>query len=202
MYQSLIVIDEFLDFIDNLRQKALNAEYANSDKQTYFPGSNSKQPFYINGLDKLISNLVGEELTLSPGNSHGKFRVALGGDRGKGGVHIDKCQWSGILYLTRDEDCQGGTDFYRHKLLNSDRAPLNQKDLKKMGVKSFESFWHDYLLKDGTDQSKWELITHILMKYNRLILFRPWLFHNAGPSFGTNIKNGRLIYPLFYDNEK
>jgi hypothetical protein len=200
MYQSLIVVDEFLDFIDSLRLKALRAEYDSSDRQTYFPGNNSKQSFYISGLDKLISNLVGEELTPSLGNSHGKFRVALGGDKGKGGVHIDKCQWSGILYLSKDMDCKGGTNFYRHKLLKSDRAPLSQKDLKRMGIDSFESFWHDYLLKDGTDEEKWELTTHIPMKYNRLVLFRPWLFHNAGPSFGTNIENGRIIYPMFYDN--
>ncbi|WP_404398570.1 DUF6445 family protein [Idiomarina loihiensis] len=200
MYQTLIVVDDFLDFVNELRHKALKADYVTYSEQTYFPGNNSKQPYYVKGLDRLVSNLVGENLTPSPSTSHAKFRLALEGDEGKGGVHIDKCQWSGILYLTKDSDSQGGTDFYRHKLLNSDRAPLNMNELNQMGVASFESFWHDYLLKDGTDFSKWELTTHIPMKYNRLVLFRPWLFHNAGNSFGNNIENGRLIYPLFYDS--
>lgn len=199
MYQTIIVIDEFLDFVDDLRRRALHEDYESADQGTYFPGRNSKQPVYVKGIDQVISNLVGEKLTPSPGNSHGKFRVALEGDKGKGGVHIDKCDWSGILYLSKDEDCYGGTDFYRHKVLNSDRAPLNQNDLNAMGIKSFDSFWHDYLLKDGLDEDKWTLQTHIPMKYNRLILFRPWLFHNAGPGFGSDIKNGRLIYPLFYN---
>jgi len=36
------------------------------------------------------------------------------------------------------------------------------------------------------------------MKFNRFVLFRPWLFHNAGPGFGERPENGRLIYLLFY----
>jgi hypothetical protein len=39
------------------------------------------------------------------------------------------------------------------------------------------------------------------MKYNRLVLFRPWIFHNAGPGFGDSVENGRVIYPLFYNNQ-
>jgi hypothetical protein len=35
------------------------------------------------------------------------------------------------------------------------------------------------------------------MKYNRLMLFRPWLFHNAGPEFGDSIENGSIIYLMF-----
>lgn len=199
MYTTFLVIDDFLDAIDDVRARALRLEYPKLEEKTYFPGRNSANSVTFEGMDELIGRMVGERLVPSPGNSHGKFRVSLDGDEGKGGVHIDKCQWSGILYLTKDEHCQGGTDFYRHKELNSDRAPLNQADLQKMGVESFESFWNDYLLKDGTDESKWELTTHIPMKYNRLVLFRPWLFHNAGDSFGDSIETGRLIYPLFYD---
>jgi len=200
MYQTLIVIDDFLDHVDELRHKAIKASYETYNERTYFPGNNSKQPYYVDGLDRLVSNLVGESLTPSPSTSHAKFRIALDGDEGKGGVHIDNCQWSGILYLTKDDDCQGGTDFYKHKRLNADRAPLNSNELRRMGIESFESFWHDYLLKDGTNFNKWELTTHIPMKYNRLVLFRPWLFHNAGPSFGTSLENGRLVYPLFYNS--
>ena len=39
---------------------------------------------------------------------------------------------------------------------------------------------------------------HVPMKFNRLILFRPWFFHDAGPGFGTDIRTGRLVYLLFY----
>ncbi len=198
MYQTLVVIDEFLDFADALRQKALGSPYPELEGEQYFPGRNSAEALTIQGLDQLVSNIVGEQLVPAEGTSHGKFRLAMEGDTGAGGVHIDKCDWSGILYLTDDKYCQGGTDFFRNKALNSDKAPLTQNDLKAMGLSSFDAFWHDHLLKHGTQPDKWELTTHIPMRFNRLILFRPWLFHNAGSSFGKTPEQARLIYPLFY----
>lgn len=199
MQHTLFVIDDFLDLAPKLRQEGILATYPTPKQQTYFPGKNANRTIIIDGLDALISNLVSQKLTPSLTNSHAKFRLALVGDKGKGGVHIDNCQWSGILYLSRNEDCVGGTNFYKHKDLNSDVAPLTKTDLHLMGLASFESFWNDVLLKDSNNMDKWELTTHIPMKFNRLILFRPWLFHDAGPSFGNTPENGRLIYPLFYD---
>ena len=31
------------------------------------------------------------------------------------------------------------------------------------------------------------------MGFNRLILYRPWLWHSAGESFGDSVENGRLV---------
>jgi hypothetical protein len=39
------------------------------------------------------------------------------------------------------------------------------------------------------------------MKFNRLILFRPWLWHNAGEGFGERMENARLVYLIFFDAE-
>ena len=36
------------------------------------------------------------------------------------------------------------------------------------------------------------------MRYNRLVLLRPWLWHTAGPGFGDNLENGRLVYLMFF----
>ncbi|HBY40444.1 hypothetical protein SAMN05216361_1024 [Marisediminitalea aggregata] len=198
MYQTLVVIDDFLDIADEIRSRALAMDYPVLPGEQYFPGRNSAESLRIQGMDELISRIVGEPLQPAEGTSHGKFRLALEGERGKGGVHIDNCDWSGILYLSKDKDCQGGTDFYRHNQLNSDRAPLTKQDLVKMGLDNFESFWKNIMQRDNVDYAKWTLTTHIPMRYNRLILFRPWLFHDAGKSFGNTPENGRLIYPLFY----
>jgi hypothetical protein len=32
------------------------------------------------------------------------------------------------------------------------------------------------------------------------VLFRPWLWHNAGAGFGDCLENGRLIYLLSYNS--
>ncbi|AGH46190.1 DUF6445 family protein [Paraglaciecola psychrophila] len=200
MYYSLVVIDDFLDAVDALRAKALSAVYPMPEEQTYFPGRNAQEAVFVDGLDPLISEIVGEKLVAATGNSHGKFRMALAGEQGKGGVHIDQCYWSGILYLSKDEDCVGGTDFYRNKETKSDTAPLNKEQLKNMGFNNHQEFWDD-LKANGQDVEQWQLTSHIPMKYNRLVLFRPWLFHNAGPGFGDSVENGRIIYPLFYNNQ-
>lgn len=190
MYYSFVVIDDFLEA----------ASYPQPEEQTYFPGRNAQAPVLVEGLDALVSEIVGENLIPATGNSHGKFRLALAGDEGKGGVHIDQCYWSGILYLSKDQDCVGGTDFYRHKASNSDTAPLNNDELKQRGFNHYQEFWDD-LKVTGSQPEHWQLTSHVPMKYNRLVLFRPWLYHNAGPGFGDSVENGRIIYPLFYNNK-
>jgi hypothetical protein len=36
------------------------------------------------------------------------------------------------------------------------------------------------------------------MRFNRLLLLRPWFWHTAGPGFGDNLDNGRLVYLMFF----
>ncbi len=43
------------------------------------------------------------------------------------------------------------------------------------------------------------LARHVPMKFNRLVLFEPWLWHAAGPGFGDSVSNGRLIYLMSYN---
>jgi hypothetical protein len=37
------------------------------------------------------------------------------------------------------------------------------------------------------------------MRFNRLLLLRPWLFHTAGPGFGDKPENARLVYLMFFN---
>jgi len=52
--------------------------------------------------------------------------------------------------------------------------------------------------QDSLDESKWECVMRVPMRFNRLILLRPWLWHTAGPAFGDRPENGRLVFLLFY----
>ena len=131
-------------------------------------------------------------------HSHGKFRITLAGDVGKAKVHIDQAYWSGILYLSRPEDCSGGTEFFRHLPTNTDRAPLNDAELDAMGFSSHQQMHQDIIERDSVDDSKWEMSTRVPMRFNRLLLLRPWLWHTAGPAFGDRIENGRLVYLMFF----
>ena len=55
------------------------------------------------------------------------------------------------------------------------------------------------LKKDSNDPSKWEHIMTIPMRFNRLILLRPWFYHTAGPSFGNDVRDGRLVQLFFFE---
>lgn len=197
MRTTLMIVDDFLDNAAALRAAALQLDYP--PQEGAFPGRNSLQRINIAGLERIVSQLVNEPLLpIDPLESHAKCRVTLAGDAGRARVHIDHSYWSGILYLSRPEDCRGGTDFFRHIPTDSDRAPEESADLAARGYASFEEMHRAIVEQDSLDESKWELTTHVPMRFNRLVLLRPWLWHTAGPGFGDRLENGRLVYLMFF----
>jgi hypothetical protein len=197
MPTSLIIADDFIEHPHELRKAALQLTYP--DQDGVFPGRNSLQRINIEGLAAQVSNIVGEPLTpISPLESHAKCRVTLAADKGKAKVHVDRAYWSGILYLSRPEDCRGGTEFFRHKRTGTDRRPLNNEELAAMGFSSIEEVHREIIEKESNDDSKWELTMQVPMRFNRLVLLRPWLWHTAGPAFGESLEDGRLVYLMFF----
>lgn len=197
MQTSLLIVDDFLDNAIGLREAALRLTYP--QQQGAFPGRNSLERINIEGLSEEASRLVHEPLEpIEPLQSHAKCRLTLAGDQGRAKVHIDNSHWSGILFLSRPEDCRDGTDFFRHLPTNSDRAPADQDELAARGYADFEAMHREIIEKDSVDDSKWERIMQVPMRFNRLVLLRPWLWHTAGPGFGDRPENGRLVYLMFF----
>ena len=201
MHRSLVIVDDFLDNAAELRRTALRLDYP--DNEAPFPGRNSFQRINIAGLAGEVSHILDEPLRpLDPPQSHGKFRITLASDKGKAKVHADPAHWSGILYMSKPEDCRGGTEFFRHIRTDTDRAPTTPEELRAHGYSSFEDMHEDIIEQDSLDDSKWEKIMEVPMRFNRLLLLRPWLWHTAGPGFGDSLENGRLIYVLFFESAR
>lgn len=197
MPTSLIIVDDFLDNAPALREAALRLTYP--PQEGMFPGRNSVERINIEGMAEQVSRLVGEPLeAMPPPQAHGKSRITLAADRGKAKVHVDAAHWSGILYLSRSQDCRGGTEFFRHLPTNTDRAPYNDDEARAMGFESAKGMTSQILDRDGTDDSKWEMTQRVPMRFNRLVLLRPWLWHTAGENFGDTLENGRLVYLMFF----
>ena len=197
MPTSLIVVDDFLSNPHELRSAALKLTYPEQDGA--FPGRNSLERIRLDGLLEQASRLVGERLApVRPEQSHAKCRITLASDVGRGKVHIDHSHWSGILYLSRPEDCRGGTEFFRHRRTNTDRAPMNDAELAATGYRSYEELHREIIEKEGTDDTQWEPTMQVPMRFNRLVLLRPYLWHTAGPAFGDTLENGRLVYLMFF----
>jgi hypothetical protein len=180
-----------------VRNAALQLTYP--DLQGAFPGRNSLQRLTIDGLEEQVSRIVGEPLVpISPLQSHAKCRITLAADVGRAKVHIDQAFWSGILYLSRPEDCRGGTEFFRHRRTNTDRAPVSVEELNAMGYATMDELHADIIERDSVDDSAWEMTMQVPMRFNRLVLLRPWLWHTAGEAFGDSMENGRLVYLMFF----
>ena len=195
MPTSLIIVDDFLDNAHELRNAGLRLHYP--AVQGNYPGRNSAQVVHLESLDQAVPRRVGGRLVPAPGQAHGKFRLTLAGDVGKAKVHVDASHWSGILYLSEPQHCRGGTEFYRHIPSNTDRGAYNDAEAQAMGYPSAKQMMAD-ILEDTLDDSRWELTMRVPMRFNRLVLLRPWLWHSAGETFGSTPQDGRLIYLMFY----
>lgn len=197
MPTSLMIVDDFLERPDEFRQTAVSLDYP--DLKGEFPGRNSVQRLDLPGLAQHVSSLVGENLKpIEPLESHGKCRLTLASDPRLGAVHVDSAQWSGILYLSRDQDARGGTDFFRHKKTGLEQVPVSDAEAVRLGYPGNKAVMDRTVSADGKKRSAWEKTMTVPMRFNRLVLLRPWLFHSSGPGFGSSPVDGRLIYVMFF----
>ncbi|HVR90509.1 MAG TPA: DUF6445 family protein [Novosphingobium sp.] len=195
---SFMMIDDFLANPDDARGAALRLGYDPALKQGNYPGILSDRPLVIPGLEETASRLAGMPLVAAPGTTHGHCRLTLKGDRGITGVHVDPCAYSGILYLSRPEDCRGGTEFYRHRRTGLESVPREMPGIRAAGYADVNVLIDEVVNSDTNKPSRWEKSFTAPMRYNRLILFSPWMFHDAAPGFGTRPEFGRLVMLLFF----
>ena len=197
MPTSFIVIDDFLEEPDHIRNVALGLDYP--EQSGTYVGRNSVQRLDLPELSGYVSHVTGEPLKpIEPLQSHGKCRLTLASDSKNARVHVDDSQWSGILYLSRPEDCRGGTRFFRHKATNTDRAPINDSEAQAMGHATVSDACNAILAKDSLRPGAWEKTFEIPMRFNRLVLLRPWFWHTSCPGFGKSVQDGRLILVMFF----
>jgi hypothetical protein len=192
------VVEDFLRDPSLLRRFALEAEYLLPPTAETYAGRNSRQKYPLPGLEEYVQQVTGHAV-VPAGHpaAHAHLRLCLEGETGTGGVHIDNCHWTGVLYLTLDEHAQGGTTFHRHRPSNTLRAPVYPEDWLAWGGLSRDRWWKEVVLPHTNDPTKWDVARHVEMRFNRLVLFRPWLWHSASPGFGSDAATGRLVYLIF-----
>jgi hypothetical protein len=195
---AMIIIDDFLADPHEMRRQALALGYDPANKKGNYPGLLSSRALPIQGLDEAVSARAGVRLQPAAGTTHQYCRLTLRGDTGRSGVHIDPCFYSGILYLSLPEHCRGGTEFFRHKPTGLDRVPQNDLELARTGYADVNTLIEQVVNGDTLKPARWERTMTVPMRFNRLVLFSPWLFHNSAPGFGDRPENGRLVDLMFF----
>jgi hypothetical protein len=199
MHLTHLIIDDFFDDPLAVRRLALAQDYPPRPERAAYPGRNASRALSFPGLERMVSNIVHEKVGPADYASHCVPRLALEGNESKANVHIDFNHWSAIVYLTLDKDCQDGTHFYRHKATGLDRAPVFDNEAQQAGFATSRDAVKTILDADGRRAQAWERLMTIPMKFNRLALFRGYLWHDAGVSFGADPESGRLILPFFFE---
>ena len=205
MLPSLLIVDDFLKDPWAARRAALALDYDPAKQYGNFPGLNSSTPLETGAVDEAVSRLLGLKLGPAPGTQHGACRLTRKTDKGRSGVHIDPAAYSGILYLSRPEDCAkpgaGGTDFFRHKRTGLEAVPQDPAKIAASGYGDINALIEDVVNKDTTLPAKWERTLRVPARFNRLLLFSPWQFHNAAPGFGSTPEDARLVMLLFFGSK-
>jgi hypothetical protein len=204
MKTNIVIVDDFLDDPYEMRLNALNANYPEPTDHTY-PGKNSDKSYFTEEMLEKIQNRWGDYLIPAEGSSCGYFRISLERDTFEQNIHIDP-GWDvgGVLYLNTPNQCrpESGTHFYYHNRLGIERAPATQEEGKFLGFTSYEEIRKNVIYGDGLDKSLWTRYASSPMKYNRLVLFDPLLWHSHGDNFGDSLDNGRLVMLFFFTKQK
>ena len=203
MRQNIIVIDDFYTDPDKVRNIALNLEYPEPKDGHTYPGRNSGEVFYPSEVHSRFEEILDQELI--PPEQNGYFRISLEKDTHSQDIHVDPSwEWGAVIYLSDPKDCisEGGTSFWRHNTLKMEMCPKTDEESQHYGFSSYEEARGAIVYNDGQDRSKWTRYFLCPMRYNRLVMFRTYLWHSHNFNFGNTVENGRLVQLFFFrENE-
>jgi hypothetical protein len=202
MERSIIVIDDFYDNPDEVRNFGVTTDYPHPGTEYTYPGKNSDLGFYNADTHKKMESIVGAGL--EPSDPCGYFRISFEHDSFKQDVHVDPgWDWGGVLYMNTPEQCidEGGTSFWKHNSLHWEKCPRTSEESQYYSYPSYKEAWKTTVYGAGLDRNQWTRYMLCPMKYNRLVLFRTHLWHSHNYNFGDSMENGRLVQ-LFFFKEK
>ncbi len=192
MRTNSIIIDDFLDDPNYVRNVALGADYIITGN---FPGARTYQcdEKYNEEIKNKLETILKTKIV--EWNKHfdektdqiidvdtSCFQLCL--KDSTTWIHQDPNEYTAILYLTPDAPIDSGTGIYMHK---------------KTGIYRHTK---DHQV-DDIDINNWQLISFSGNVYNRMFIFRGDLYHRSVvPGFGTDKYSGRITQTFFFNTEE
>lgn len=177
-----VVVDDFYDDPDDVRNRALQLTYHRPDHVNY-PGVVAATPDDIEPVMTAFARLIGG-IDIKCRRNEGAFRISTETDMAtrQSLVHVDTPDFSAIIHLSREP--KEGTYFYRHKNLGLER--VSEDDNRRLEVR-------EAIERDTLDLSAWEQLHMIPMTYNRLLVFDGKYFHSGAHRLtGHTLAEGRM----------
>lgn len=202
MLNRYIIVDDFYNNPDELVRVALSTMREEDSPIGGYAGVMTTNSFLGENVRDAFQRLTQEPSINSSTNANGRLRFTRENDTFKFHIHYDvdvETKWAGVVYLSKDHPKTEGTCFWRHLRTGLEVAPNTVEGFAKYGWKNFTDL-RSFLETEGLDESLWEKTFSIPYKYNRLVLFRPWLLHSPGPAFGNTLENCRIVQTLFLGN--
>lgn len=180
--KSLYVIDDFHPLPEQLRLHALDQEYEDwlgPDGEIYKRICRTEVP----AVHYLLEMLLGPIEMLGMG-----YRLNFNEEEPNAAIHSD-LGWGThalVLYLSEGPS---GTAFWRHKTTSTDR------------IDTGDVWLFEQVNKSWNDESAWDQIRFVPMKFNRALIYESALFHSRYPfkAFGNSPETGRLIVVAFFN---
>ena len=174
----VIVVDNFFEAVDKVRDFALAQKY---HKENVFPGVRTVESFFYDELKQKIEDILGCTV-ISANSRNGCYQAIFEDDFKKSYVHSDATKWAGVVYLSNSIDGTPGTSFFAHK---------------KTKKTYFEDYLSHHYSKDRFDLNKWNTMSTIEFKLNRLVMYSGKTFHMNASAWGNSVENARLTQVFF-----
>ena len=187
----VVVIDGFWSDPWELRDKALSAPFRRQLSASGFAFYELRSsPSHTRRMAELVARACGEHLLCARAESRFVFETAADEreTRKKVWIHYDRWQRVGVLYLVPNDQARGGTGFYRHRATGL--SSVHQADA--LDIRSL-------VMADSTKDECWQSIGEVDMRFNRMVIFKPQIFHQALEYFGSSVEDGRLYCVVAFD---
>lgn len=191
MDKNFIVIDNFYDNVDNVRQFALEQEFLTEGNYPGYRTGPEADPQHEYLKTFFENNVINKKITHWPKGYNTAYQVTT--EESTTWIHHDDTTWAGVLYLTPNAPAESGTGIYRHK-------PTGIYEWDKVADSPSDFNNSDFLGDSHMDH--WEQINFVGNVYNRLVIYKGSLYHRSVlPGFGTDKYTGRLFQTFFFDTE-
>jgi hypothetical protein len=178
----VFVVDNFYADPDSVRNYAMSLDFAKDLR--WYKGLRTTTAYRPDQIKTAFEEIIGQSITnWEEHGFNGVFQLTTAEDPQV--YHYDSQKWAAMIYLTPNAPVHSGTRLHKSLITGARSADEEGVD----GAFSYGFY----------DSTKFDVVDDMGNIYNRCVIMDARNIHSAGPYFGQNLQNGRLIHLFFFD---